>query len=47
MPTRKGPSDKLNYKALAKIEGLTAKAPHLKSEPRIDVMLSVADGSAR
>lgn len=36
-----GPSDKLGYKALFQIKGLTAKAPNLKTQPRIDATVSV------
>lgn len=36
-----GPSEKLGYKALARVNGLSAKAPHLKAVPRIDALLSV------
>ncbi|MGZ3709667.1 MAG: hypothetical protein ACXVBC_12175, partial [Bdellovibrionota bacterium] len=36
-----GPSDKLGYRAKLAIEALTAKAPKLKAEPRIDALISV------
>lgn len=36
-----GPADKLGYKALFKINGLTAKAPNLKAQPHVDLTLSV------
>ena len=36
-----GPSSKLAYQATAKVNGLTAKAPKLKAEPRIDALVHV------
>ena len=36
-----GPSDKLAYKADLSIDGLTAKAPTLKTQPRLDVAVHV------
>jgi hypothetical protein len=36
-----GPADKLGYKALMKVNALTAKAPNLKEQPRIDGTVSV------
>lgn len=36
-----GPNDKMNYDAKIKIEGLTARAPNLKAEPRIDASIHV------
>jgi uncharacterized protein involved in outer membrane biogenesis len=36
-----GPSSKLQYQALTKIDGLTAKAPYLKGKPRFDGSISV------
>lgn len=37
-----GPSSKLNYRADFALKGVTAKAPHLKSEPTIDAELKIA-----
>jgi hypothetical protein len=37
-----GPISKLNYQAKLKVEGLTAKAPKLKAEPRFDATIDVA-----
>lgn len=36
-----GPADKLGYKGLFKINNLTAKAPDLKAEPKIDLVISL------
>jgi uncharacterized protein involved in outer membrane biogenesis len=37
-----GPVSKLNYQAKLKVEGLTAKTPKLKAEPRFDATIDVA-----
>lgn len=36
-----GPADKLGYKALLKVNSLTAKAPNLKEQPKFDATVSV------
>ncbi|MFL5813557.1 MAG: AsmA family protein [Bdellovibrionia bacterium] len=36
-----GPADKLGYKALLKVNALTAKAPNLKAQPKFDATISV------
>ncbi len=36
-----GPADKLGYKALLKVNSLTAKAPNLKEQPKFDATISV------
>lgn len=36
-----GPNDKMNYDAKIKVDGLTARAPNLKAEPRIDATIHV------
>lgn len=36
-----GPSDKLNYRAKLAVKELTAKAPNLKAQPRIDGVIDV------
>ena len=36
-----GPANKINYKAEFKVDGLTAKAPKLKAQPRIDALVSI------
>ncbi|MEK6704630.1 MAG: AsmA-like C-terminal region-containing protein, partial [Bdellovibrionota bacterium] len=39
--TAKGPADKLDYTAKLKADALTAKAPMLKSQPRIDALVNI------
>jgi len=36
-----GSTDKLQYAALAAVKGLTAKAPNLKAEPRVDASIKI------